>query len=211
MKTLSKEELRLQRKQRWEKRKDEINFKRRQLRITVLHKVLDECNNIYWSNRTLIKKSRKNVPWMQHLNAARYRCNNPNAHYYKIYGGRGIKCFLNKWEILQLWLRDCAYEMKQPSLDRINSDEDYTLQNCRFIEWEENSKLGAIKSRSMCKLSNHHSFGLRKSILQYDLQGNFIKEWNSVSEAITVYKSANIINALKRRIDTAAGFVWKYK
>ena len=199
------------RKEAWDKRKDIINAKRRQLRITVLHKVLDECNNIYWSNRTLIKKSRKNVPWMQHLNAARYRCNNPNAHYYNLYGGKGIRCFLDKWEILQLWLRDCAYEMKQPSIDRINSDGDYTLENCRFIEWEENSKLGCIKSQTVKHSSENHSFGLRKSILQYDLQGNFIKEWTSVSEAMTAYKPANIINALKRRSESAAGFIWKYK
>jgi hypothetical protein len=194
------------RKAAWDKRKDIINAKRRQLRITVLHKVLDECNNIYWSNRTLIKKSRKNVPWMQHLNAARYRCNNSNDKYYHLYGGRGICCFLDKFDILQLWLRDCAYEMKQPSIDRINSDGNYTLENCRFIEYAENSRLGMIKS-----LSKNGSFGLRKPILQYDLQGNFIKEWESVSEALKAYKPANIINALKRRSESAAGFVWKYK
>jgi hypothetical protein len=64
------------------------------------------------------------------------------------------------------------------------------------------------KSKSMIGVMN-------KSILQYDLQDNLIKEWSSVSEA---YLSLNkkitngCINlACKGKIKTAFGYKWKYK
>lgn len=64
------------------------------------------------------------------------------------------------------------------------------------------------KSKSMMGVMN-------KSILQYDLQDNFIKEWSSISEA---YLSLNkkitngCINlACKGKIKTAFGYKWKYK
>ena len=39
-----------------------------------------------------------------------------------------------------MWFRDKAYEMKKPTVDRIDSLESYTLENCRYIEAVENSK-----------------------------------------------------------------------
>jgi hypothetical protein len=50
-------------------------------------------------------------------------------------------------------------------------------------------------------------------ILQYDLQGNLIKEWRSGKEA-SLYLNINkqsICNALKNRAKSAYGYVWKYK
>ena len=64
------------------------------------------------------------------------------------------------------------------------------------------------KSKSMMDVMN-------KSILQYDLEDNLIKEWSSISEA---YLSLNkkitngCINlACKGKIKTAFGYKWKYK
>jgi hypothetical protein len=64
------------------------------------------------------------------------------------------------------------------------------------------------KSKSMMGVMN-------KSIIQYDLEDNFIKEWSSISEA---YLSLNkkitngCINlACKGKIKTAFGYKWKYK
>jgi hypothetical protein len=37
-----------------------------------------------------------------------------------------------------MWFRDKAFEMKRPSLDRIDTTGDYCLDNCRFIELKEN-------------------------------------------------------------------------
>jgi group I intron endonuclease len=52
---------------------------------------------------------------------------------------------------------------------------------------------------------------LGKPILQYDLKGNLIKEWNTIKEAKNTLKIKGIIECLKNRAKTSGGFIWKYK
>ena len=52
---------------------------------------------------------------------------------------------------------------------------------------------------------------IKKKILQYDLEGNFIKEWNSIVEPKTQLKINNIISVLKNKHKQAGGFIWRYK
>lgn len=51
-----------------------------------------------------------------------------------------------------------------------------------------------------------------KSILQFDKNNNFIKRFESITDAEKEIKGsrANIIACLKNRIPTAYGFIWKY-
>ena len=49
-----------------------------------------------------------------------------------------------------------------------------------------------------------------KKINQYDLDGNFIKTWDSIKEAKEYYKCTNFNDVLKGRKKTAKGFGWKY-
>jgi hypothetical protein len=75
---------------------------------------------------------------------------------------------------------------------------------------------GKKMSQESCDKKSKSMIGvMNKSILQYDLQDNLIKEWSSVSEA---YLSLNkkitngCINlACKGKIKTAFGYKWKYK
>lgn len=69
-----------------------------------------------------------------------YRCNNPKSNNYKWYGGRGIKNFLTQSDLVFLWKRDNASGMKNPSIDRIDSNGNYTIKNCRYIEQSSNIK-----------------------------------------------------------------------
>ena len=52
-----------------------------------------------------------------------------------------------------------------------------------------------------------------KIILQFDKQGNFIKEYNSIKEAASNIRisSTHLVSALKGRSKTAARYVWRYK
>lgn len=49
-----------------------------------------------------------------------------------------------------------------------------------------------------------------KNILQFDIQGNFIQEWPSISEAERQV-GGDIKSAIAGRQKTAAGFIWKCK
>lgn len=87
------------------------------------------------------------MPWITHLLSARQRCTNPKLRGWNRYGGRGIRCELTAFEIESVWFRDNAMDLKRPSLDRIDNEGHYVLENVRFIEMAENSRKVAIDRR----------------------------------------------------------------
>jgi len=52
-----------------------------------------------------------------------------------------------------------------------------------------------------------------KPIIQYDLEGNFIREWKSATEVNNILQlnKTNILSVCKQRSKTAFGFIWRYK
>lgn len=78
---------------------------------------------------------------------------------------------------------------------------------------ERNKKIGDAQRGIPQPKSKETIAKLKKPILQYDKQNNFIKEWESAKDAGDYYGSDTTIqNALKqRRCKTAYGFIWKYK
>lgn len=147
------------------------------------------------------KEYKSNYPWKFVLRGIKNRCENKNVSEYKYYGGRGIKCEITVEEIKFLMERDGYWNMKRPSLDRIDNDENYTIYNCRFIECSENS----------LKMNEDHN--RLKPILQFDKQGNFIREWESIAKACRELKilKQSIIPVLKNKRKTSGGFIWRYK
>jgi hypothetical protein len=77
-----------------------------------------------------------------------------------------------------------------------------------------NSKKGksinlVVSSTHKNKLKYIHSI----PVLQYNMCGKFIKEWNSTQEAASFYDiyKGSICNALNGRSKSSNGFIWKYK
>jgi hypothetical protein len=77
-----------------------------------------------------------------------------------------------------------------------------------------NSKKGkpinlVVSSSHKNKLKNIHSI----PIIQYDINGNFIKEWSSTQEAASFYNTqkGHICNVLNGRAKSSNGYKWKYK
>lgn len=77
-------------------------------------------------------------------------------------------------------------------------------------QWVENRE-ELIERSKLSKPIMIEKFGLE--ILQFDLNGNFIKEWKGLKEAARTLniKPPNLTACLKGRQKTCGGFIWKYK
>ena len=137
-------------------------------------------------------------PWNITLRDILQRCNNPKKSNYKHYGGRGIKCLITASELRELWYRDKAFEMKQASIDREDNEGHYTFENCQYMELRKNMSKGRSEG---------------KHVLQYDLDGVFIREYHSlVLAGKFTGNSAATIGACCRGITKKSGkFIWKFK
>lgn len=84
------------------------------------------------------EQRRKQKPWLRLVEYAKRRCTDPNHKSYPWYGARGIKCTLTKEEIEQIWIRDEAFLMNTPSLERKDVNKDYCFENCMILELKDN-------------------------------------------------------------------------
>lgn len=67
------------------------------------------------------------------------RCLNPKYSHYDYYGGRGIKIHQPWVASFETFLEDMGFRPEGTSLDRRDSDADYTPANCRWATSEEQS------------------------------------------------------------------------
>jgi len=83
---------------------------------------------------------------------------------------------------------------------------DYKARNAK-IDWKA-SRAKAVVNTDYKAIAAKHE----KSVLQFDKQGNFIKQWDSVKKAgikLNITRR-NIGECLRGRSKSAGGYVWKY-
>ena len=95
-----------------------------------------------------------------------------------------------------------AYLPNPENLPMINHKDENKTNNClQNLEWCD------------CKYNNNYGTRnerYKKPILQYTLDGEFVREWECASDVGREVNS-NICNCLKGRRKTAYGYLWFYK
>lgn len=106
----------------------------------------------------------------------------------------------------------------KPCIDHINTVRtDNRVENIRWATYKENGNnpLTKIKQSRILKGKYGKEHPASKPIIQYDKDGNFIKEWDSIIEAARELgvNGCNITGVCQEKPHhkTAYGFIWKYK
>ncbi len=141
----------------------------------------------------------------------------------------GIQCVENGlncsyWDKTPMRGRKQTKEAKQKIS---NSKKGKPSPKTTFKKGKDNKHFGKSKSKESinkvikaltgkCKSREHIekiSLGRKKSIIQYDLEGKFIKEWDSAKDASIELKQwkSNITQCCKGKYKSACGYIWKYK
>ena len=111
---------------------------------------------------------------------------------------------------------NCNYQLHKDNLSKsLKGKIPWNKGVKRFLS-EETYKIIAEKAKKRCSVKEKCSnYNKGKKVLQYDLDGNFIKEWINASRAAEFYKCAStlIYGVCNNRphCNTAKGFIWRYK
>lgn len=96
----------------------------------------------------------------------------------------------------------------KPSINRIDDYSPYSIDNIELVTWKDNKQ--KEYNNRLQGLNNKHN----RSVLQFDLEGNFIKEYYSIMQA---ERETGVLNAHigkvcknKPNYNTAGGYFWKY-
>lgn len=100
--------------------------------------------------------------------------------------------------------------------DEINHIDEDPSNNCLSnLEWcdsKYNNRYGTCKQRGLETKKQKGSCNAEKSVQQFTLDGQFVKEYKSISECCRInnYNAACICECCKGRQKTAYGYIWKY-
>ena len=101
----------------------------------------------------------------------------------------------------------------------VNHKDENPLNNCLSnLEWcdrKYNINYGtanlrrSLKEKGIKKIVDYKK--RQKKVLQYDLEGNFIKEWESISSASKCLKIHKIWEVCNNKRHKAGNYYWRYK
>jgi len=109
-------------------------------------------------------------------------------------------------DLYNVWAESNYDKGLTPSVDRLDDYSSYTLDNIQLITWKENSSKGHLDRKN--GINNKHS----KAVLQYTLNGEFVDEYFSISNAkrITGATMQGISRVCNGNQNTAGGYKWEF-
>lgn len=170
------------------------------------------------------------------------RCTNQNVKNYNNYGGRGITV-CDEWLSYEGFCKDMKEFYKEKlSLDRIDNSKGYSKYNCKWstsLEQGNNKRNNKVmqyngKPYTLSNLSRKLNVNMatmrlrllngmtteeailftnKKAIIQCDINGNELNEFQSVMDAKRKLgiNQSNILSVINGLRQTAGGFKWKLK
>lgn len=121
--------------------------------------------------------------------------------------GHALPTYSKKWfsnwllnnpefhRLYDMWVLSKYEKNFKPSVDRKRDELSYTEYNIQLLTWKENN----LK---------------RKMVIQLDLNGKYIADYKSLSEACrknNISNSGSISDVCKGHRKSAGGFIWKFK
>ena len=172
------------------------------------------CKKCYKEYRTEKYKTKSDVIkkiYLGQVQSSRKRNHNPPSYTKE----QHLQWLINDWVfnlLYENWV-NCGYiNLMKPSIDRINDDKGYSFDNIQIMTWGENKAKGYI--------SNLHLKITRKKVLQLNIGGHIIKEFDSMVDVRRQggFSKTRVIECCKKNLNlkqgeykTMRGFVWKYK
>jgi hypothetical protein len=109
-------------------------------------------------------------------------------------------------KLFNLWAENGYKKMEKPSCDRLDDHAPYSLSMLRVVTWKENNEKGHsdIKNGVNNKIS--------KAVKQISLDGRFVKEHYSASQASrdTGANRSLISLCCAGKVKTAGGYLWRF-
>lgn len=95
-----------------------------------------------------------------------------------------------------------------------HKDENKANNAAENLEWcnkTYNENYGSKKEREIKTKTLNNRVNGHKKIIQYDLDNNFLKEWNSLTEASNILNISigNISSVINGKRHQAGGYIWK--
>jgi hypothetical protein len=111
--------------------------------------------------------------------------------------------FISQPNFKKLWKawKNSGYNTQlSPSVDRLDDSKGYSFDNIRLVTWYENCKKGIDNKK--------------RKVNQYDLEGKYLKTFNSISDALRYLgkrtKASHITRCCKGEQNHTFGYQWRY-
>jgi group I intron endonuclease len=162
-----------------------------------IYKITNPTGKIYIGQSINIENRFK------HYNMLDYACIGPKLYYsLKKYGPEN-----HIFEIVE----ECTIEEldKKEYLYKKHILGDRGMEDVLFLQLKD--KKGGKRSKETIEKIKKSSMGKNSKIIyQFDLNGNFIKKWDSIVQAEKIYGKGIKSNLSKRTI-TSGGYIWSYQ